>query len=149
MIREYLKLYKCLNKSRVKYLIIGGIAAIIYGVPRTTLDIDIFIEPSLANAKRLLKALKDAGFGTAHITTPEKIIGNEISVFEDYLRLDVITKPKGLIFDKAWKNREIKKIKGINIKLASIKDVIKSKKASKRNIDKDDIRILQDILRKS
>ena len=110
MLKDYLKLYKSLNRNKVKYLIIGGIACIIYGVPRTTLDIDIFIEPSLENAKRLLKALKEIGFGTAHVTTPRKIIKNEINVFEDYLRIDIITKPKGLAFDKAWKNRNIKKI---------------------------------------
>ena len=77
MIKDYLRLYKSLNKNRVKYLIIGGIACIIYGVPRTTLDIDIFIEPSLKNAEKLLKALRNAGFGTARLTTPQKIIKNE------------------------------------------------------------------------
>ena len=86
MLRDYLRLYKSLNRNKVKYLIIGGIACIIYGVPRTTLDIDIFIEPSVKNAKKLLKALKEAGFGTARMTTPQKITENEINVFEDYLR---------------------------------------------------------------
>ena len=145
MIRDYLKLYKSLNRNKVSYLIIGGIACIIYGVPRTTLDIDIFIEPSLKNAERLLKALKEAGFGTAYVTTPQKIIKNEINIFEDYLRLDIITKPKGLVFDKAWKNRSVKRINGIKVNVASIRDIIKSKKASKRRFDKEDIKILQAI----
>ena len=148
MLRDYLRLYKSLNRNKVKYLIIGGIACIIYGVPRTTLDIDIFIEPSVKNAKKLLKALKEAGFGTARMTTPQKITENEINVFEDYLRLDIITKPEGLVFNKAWKDRNVKRINGINVNVASIKDIIKSKKASKRRFDKEDIKILQKILRK-
>ena len=145
MLRDYLRLYKSLNKNKVKYLIIGGIACIIYGVPRNTLDIDIFIEPTLKNARRLLKALKEAGFGTACMTTPQKIIKNEINVFEDYLRLDIITKPKGLVFAESWKRRSAKKINGISIKVASVKDIIKSKQAAKRDFDKEDIKILKRI----
>ena len=77
------------------------------------------------------------------MTDPKKIIKNEINVFEDYLRLDVITKPKGLVFSKSWKNRKVKKINGITVNVASIKDIIKSKKASKRKFDKEDIKILK------
>jgi len=145
MIRDYLKLYKSLNRNRVRYLLIGGLACIIYGVPRTTLDIDIFIETSLINAERLLRALKEAGFGTARLTSPERIIKNEINVFEDYLRLDVFTNVKGLKFEKTWNNRRRKKINGINVNLASLRDIIKSKRASKRRVDKEDIAILSRI----
>lgn len=146
MIKEHLKLYKSLNKYRVKYLIIGGIAAIIYGVPRTTLDIDIFIESSLKNAEKLLMALKNAGFGTASLTSPQKVVANEITVFEDYLRVDVFTKVKGMNFKKVCSRKVIKKIGTVSIKFASLKDIISSKKASKRQIDKEDLKILRQLL---
>ena len=94
MQRDYLKLYKSLNRNRVKYLIIGGIACIIYGVPRTTLDIDIFIEVSLKNAERLLKALKEINFGTALITFEqwEKLSDSSLIIRDDdkTLRVDII-----------------------------------------------------------
>ncbi len=44
---------------------IGGIASVLHGVPRATFDLDLLIEPTAANAARLLEALKAAGFGTA------------------------------------------------------------------------------------
>ncbi len=146
MLKDHLTLYRSLNKYKLKYLIIGGIAAIIYGVPRTTLDVDIYIEPSLKNAEKLLAALKDAGFGTASLTSPQKIIANEITVFEDYLRLDVFTKVKGMQFEKAWGRKVIKKIGAVLIKFASLKDIIASKKTSKRKIDKEDLLILKQLL---
>lgn len=146
MIEDHLKLYKSLNKHRVRYLIIGGVATIVYGVPRTTLDIDIFIEPSLQNAEKLLKAFKDADLGTASLTTSQKLINNELTVFEDYIRLDVFTKVKGIQFKRAWNRRVIKKIESIPIKFASLKDIISSKKASKRHLDKEDLRILKQLL---
>lgn len=142
MIKSHLRLYKSLNKHRVRYLIIGGVAAIIYGVPRSTLDVDILIDPTLKNAELLLKALKEADFGTASLTSPQKIVNNELTVFEDYMRVDIFTKAKGLDFLKAWDRRVIKAIAGVSVKFASLKDIILSKKASKRDIDKEDLKIL-------
>lgn len=147
MLNEHLSLYRSLNRNKVKYLVIGGIAAVIYGVPRTTIDIDIFIEKTLHNIKRLLKALKEIDFGTASLTTAQKVFDNEITVFEDYIRLDVLTKAKGLEFNAAWGKRNVKRINGVGVKFACIQDIIKSKKASNRKIDREDIRILKKILK--
>ena len=143
MLKRHLKLYKSLNRHKVKYLIIGGIACSIYGSPRGTLDIDIIIKSDYINARNLLKALKRAGFSTASLTTPEKILANEISIFEDYLKLDVFTKVKGIEFEKVWRDREVKYINSIAIKVISLDDLIKSKTASDREIDITDIRILR------
>lgn len=146
MIEDHLKLYKSLNKHKVKYVIIGGVAAIIYGVPRSTLDIDIFIEPSRENAGKLLSALKKAGFGTASLTSPQQLNDNELTVFEDFIRLDVFTKVKGIRFDRVWKRRIVKRIKSVPVNFASLNDIISSKKASRRRIDKDDLKILTHLL---
>ena len=145
MITSHLKLYKSLNKNKVKYLIIGGVACGIYGSPRATFDIDIFIDPNLSNAQRLLKALKEAGFGMASLTTPEKILSNEVNVFKDYLEIDIFTKPKGIAFHKAWLRKEVRSLKGVRIKLVSIDDLMRSKSASNRQIDKEDIKILKQL----
>jgi len=145
MFESHLALYRSLKRNKVEYLIIGGVACGIYGSPRATKDLDIFIRPTLENAKRLLEALKRAGFGTVYLTTPEKIIANEINIFEDIIRLDVLTKVKGLVFDTAWRRRQIEYLKGVKINLVSLGDLMKSKGASKRLIDKEDIKILKKI----
>jgi hypothetical protein len=54
-----------LNSHRVKYVVIGGTAAVLYGVPRATFDLDILIEATPENASGLLDAFREAGFGTA------------------------------------------------------------------------------------
>jgi hypothetical protein len=43
-----------LNEAEVEYLVIGGIAAVLHGVPRATFDLDILIRPTPENATRLL-----------------------------------------------------------------------------------------------
>ncbi len=142
-----LNIYKSLNRHKVRYIVIGGIACILYGSPRVTKDTDIFIEASLENSTRLLKALKAVNFGTADLTTAKKIIENEVSIFKDYVHLDALTKIKGITFEKAWAKRAIKRIRGVRIPLLHIDDLILSKKAAGRDIDLIDAKVLEKIKR--
>src|SRR5687767_13655178 len=99
MLNRYQDVFKSLNSRGAKYLVIGGAAAVVHGVPRTTFDIDLLIEPSFDNAKKLLEALLESGFGTAALTTPENLIQHEITIFRDQRLLDVMTKAPGLTFE--------------------------------------------------
>ena len=96
MLQQHLDIYRSLNAHRVKYVVIGGVAAILYGSPRMTKDLDLFIEATPGNVRRLLDALEAASFGTASLTTPEKILANEVTILQDYVRLDLLTRIKGL-----------------------------------------------------
>jgi len=89
--------FRCFQLHNVKYVVIGGIASILYGVPRTTFDLDILIEATPENAKLLLEALEEAKIGTALMTTPEKILENEITIFKDRVSPN-ISPVFGLIF---------------------------------------------------
>ncbi len=73
--------FKSFQKHDVKYVVIGGIASILHGVPRATFDLVILIEATPENAQRLLDALIDAGLGTATLTNVENILANEITIF--------------------------------------------------------------------
>lgn len=55
MLESHLRLYKSLNFLKVKYLVIGGVAVISYGIPRATLGLDLFIEATIPNVERSLK----------------------------------------------------------------------------------------------
>jgi len=55
--KEHLKFLKALVKYEVRFLLIGGQAAIYYGVNRNTGDLDILIEPTQSNGSKLIKAL--------------------------------------------------------------------------------------------
>ena len=77
------------QRHEVKYLVIGGIAAVLHGVPRATFDLDILIEATPDNAQHLLDALLDAKLGTAALITPEELLAQEITIFKDRVRIDV------------------------------------------------------------
>jgi tRNA nucleotidyltransferase/poly(A) polymerase len=105
MLNRFLDVFSSLNSQGVKYVVIGGIAAIAHGVPRATFDLDILIEATPDNARRLLDALAEAGFGTALLTTSDELLKHEITIFRDRLRIDVQTSTPGLAFEQAWQRR--------------------------------------------
>lgn len=45
--QDFKEFIQLLNDNQVKYLVIGGYAVAVYGHPRYTKDIDIWIESSL------------------------------------------------------------------------------------------------------
>lgn len=143
MIDQHLKLFESLSRHKVKYLLIGGALAIAYGIPRITKDVDIFVHPTSDNASRILSALKEIGMGTAGLISPDELIKTEVTIFKDFLRLDVLTKVKGLEFDSAWKNRKTLFLDKIPIQALSLEDLIASKKAVGRPQDFEDIKILE------
>ncbi len=59
MLNRLQDVFASFEKHKVRYLVIGGIAAILYGVPRATFDLDILIEASPDNAQKLLDALTE------------------------------------------------------------------------------------------
>ena len=42
--KDFTDFLRLLNEREVRYLVIGGIAAVLHGVPRATFDLDILIE---------------------------------------------------------------------------------------------------------
>jgi len=142
MLNPFLDVFSSLNSHGVKYLVIGGIAAIAHGVPRNTFDLDILIEASLDNARRLLDALSAAGLGTALLTTPEELLKHEITIFRDRLRVDVQTATPGLLFAEAWQRKAEMVYKDRILLVVSRADLIASKKAAGRAIDLEDVRLL-------
>ena len=50
--------------ARVRFLVVGAHAWAVHGRPRATGDLDLFVEPSPANAARLATAFARFGFTT-------------------------------------------------------------------------------------
>jgi hypothetical protein len=143
MLNQLRGVYASLLKHKVKYVTIGGIAAILHGVPRATFDLDILIEATPENAQRLLDALLEAGLGTASLTTAEDLLAHEITIFRDRVSVDVQTKTPGIVFEEVWERREIMKHGRTSFFVLSRADLIASKRAAGRSKDLEDIRLLE------
>ena len=78
MLNQLQGVFSLFQKHNVKYLVIGGIASVLHGVPRATFDLDILIEATPDNALQLLEALKEAGLGTASLLSVEELLAHEV-----------------------------------------------------------------------
>lgn len=143
MLNRLQDVFKSFQCHEVRYVVIGGVASVLYGVPRVTFDLDILIEPTIANAERLLAALTDAGFGTAALTNPTDIIAHEITVFNDRVRIDVQTRTPGVSFQDAWDRRQTVTYQGQDFFVVAKEDLIASQHAAGRDVDLEDIRLLE------
>lgn len=143
MLNQLVDVFRCLNSHEVKYVVIGGIAAVVHGVPRATFDLDILIEATQENAERLLAALTEARLGTASLTTADRVLSHEMTIFNDRVRVDVQTRTPGLNFDEAWSRRETMQHRSQNFFVVSLPDLIASKRASGRPVDLEDVRMLE------
>lgn len=143
MLNQLRSVYSSLHKHKVKYVTIGGIAAVLHGVPRATFDLDILIEATPDNAQRVLDALLDAGMGTASLTTAEQILAHEITVFRDRVQIDVQTSTPGIKFEEVWGRRQVMKYRRQEFYVVSRDDLIASKRAAGRPKDLEDARLLE------
>ncbi len=143
MLNRLQDVFKSFQQHDVKYVVIGGIASILHGVPRATFDLDILIEATSENSQCLLDALLDAGLGTAALTNVEEILANEITIFRDSVRLDVQTSTPGIDFHNAWQHRKTISYHGQDFFILSKTDLISSKRAAGRDVDLEDVRLLE------
>jgi len=143
MLNRLQDVFRSFQQHDVRYVVIGGIASILHGVPRATFDLDILIEATPENTRRLLDALLDAGLGTASLTSPDDVLANEITIFRDRVRLDVQTSTPGITFAAAWQHRKTVTYQGQEFYILSKQDLISSKLAAGRDVDIEDVRLLE------
>ena len=140
---DYRDLFKVLNRYRVRYLIVGAYAVTFYTEPRFTKDLDIWVEANIQNAERLYKALTKFGAPLKNIRL--KDFTNERMIYQigvAPVRIDIMMGLPGLKFEQAWKNRRKSKYADIAINILGIKELIYSKRKTKRVQDILDIKRL-------
>lgn len=141
--KDYEEFLRLLNKSKVKYLIIGSFAVAFYAKPRYTKDMDILVEPSIENGKRIVKALKEFGFGSLNLTKRDFCKkGNIIQLGYEPVRIDILTSLEGCGFKRVWGNKEVGRYGKQKVSFIGLKDLIRSKQRSSRKTDKIDLEIL-------
>ncbi len=138
MLDKIIELVIVFNKYNIKYLFIGKGAAILYGYPGTTQDVDIFPKKSRKNCLNLIEALKELGFDLDDKIQEAIIEGKDfIQIRLGPFPLDIAFAPDGIeSFEEAQKRMEV--IDG-RFPCASIDDIIASKKAAKRQRDKEEL----------
>lgn len=144
--KDFKEFIALLNRHDVHYLIIGGFAYSFYAEPRYTKHIDILIEQTQENAKKILSAIKNFGFEDLELTEKDFLeAGQIIQLGMDPLRIDILTSLKGTDFKNFWPNRVIGRYGDISVFFISKQDLIHCKHISGRKQDLADIEKLEKI----
>ena len=104
--RDFKELLELFNGHRVEYLIVGAYALAMHGAPRATGDLDLWVNPTPENARRILRALGEFGVGglelsTADFVKPEHVVQLGVQP----VRVDLVTAIDGVQWDEAWQGK--------------------------------------------
>lgn len=134
---EFLQL---LNSHKVRYLIIGGYAVAFHGHPRFTKDLDVWLDASVANAKRVIAVLNDFGFASMGMTVEDFVQSDKIiQLGFPPVRIDLLIGIRSLSFRKAYANRVVADSNGVAVNFISLEGLLESKRKAGRPQDIADI----------
>ena len=135
-----------LNREEARYMVVGATAMQLWGTSRATRDIDILIEPTIANATRILRALSNLPFGIAADIDPAQLIAQPVTMIGDTPNVDLLTRAWNLRWEEAERDIAIFSIEGVLVPAASLTSLIKSKQTG-RPQDVADVLVLEELRR--
>ena len=141
--RDFKDLLSEFNAANVEFLVVGAHALAVHGHIRATKDLDVWVRPSLDNARRIMLALATFGAPTHEVAASDFEMPDLIfQIGIDPVRVDIITSIDGLTFDSAWRNRLVANYGDEPVFVISRADLILNKQASGRPQDLADIAAL-------
>lgn len=158
MMLDYSGIFEKLNKKNIRYIVVGGMAVNLHGIPRMTYDIDLILDLEDENLKAFLELLKEWGFKPK---VPVDIMDFAIKENrEDWIRnknmkafnlvnpdwaiseIDIVINTP-VSYTDASRRMDYINLRDISIPTISISDLIRMKQSSSRIQDKADIESLK------
>ena len=134
---------RVLTSTGTRYLLIGGHALAVHAEPRFTEDLDVFVQPSLRNARLLRKALVEFGFGSVIPDARELAKPGLVWMLgRKPRRIDILTGISGVTFDEAERGSVEVTVVETRVPVIGRAALIRNKIASARPKDLADVAIL-------
>jgi hypothetical protein len=140
---DFKDLLALFNAHKVDYIIVGAYALAFHGAPRYTGDMDIYVKPDLENARRILAALDEFGFGAVGLSPtdfeePNKVIQLGVPP----VRVDLVTSITGVTWDEAFLGKVEGKYGNVPVHFIGRDHFILNKRALGRKKDLADLEAL-------
>jgi hypothetical protein len=134
-----------LISHRVRFVNVGAHALAALGRPRNTLDLDVFVEPTLRNARRFAAAAEAYGLSGLAEVAEELARGAKMTrIGNPPLRIDVMNHIDGVSFAAAWSGRRRARIDGLLVAFLGETEFRRNKRASGRPKDLLDLALLDE-----
>jgi hypothetical protein len=122
-----LRVCQLLNEAGAKYLICGAQACILHGLVRTTEDVDILVETSEENCRRVIAGLARLEDGAARELTPRDILENVVVKVADEVEVDVSTHAWKVTYEEAIGSSRESFIEDVRVPFLGLDSLIASK----------------------
>ena len=151
------EILRVLDRHGVRYVLVGGLAAVLHGAAHVTTDVDVVPEDAQANLERLSAALRELN---ARIRTTGEADGIPFDHSAESLTrvrvwnlqtsmgdLDITFQPSGTRgYDDLRRDVVTMDIRGVEVPVASLADVVRSKEAAGRARDRAVLPALRELL---
>jgi predicted nucleotidyltransferase len=141
---DYRDMLCALRDADVDFILVGAYALAAHGLPRATLDIDLWVRPSPVNARKICRALAAFGAPAAQISAAdferEEMV---VQIGVAPRRIDFVTSISGVAYEEAARNAVEREIDGIRLRILSVQDFIRNKIACGRPKDIADAELLR------
>jgi len=139
-IRDFEDMLFLLEKHKVRYLIVGGLAFIFHAKPRYTKDIDIWVDSDPENMENVNKALSE--FGSPYLISLPVNIKEILQLGIAPNRIDILFNIQGLSFDKVWGEKIRSTYGEVMANWIDIDSLILAKQSIDSPRHKEDVRVL-------
>jgi hypothetical protein len=137
---DFKEFFEFLNSEKVEYLLVGGYALAYHGHARFTQDIDVWVNASVENAPRLVRALRKFGFSEATLAKESFDQPNQVFRFgRPPVQIDIITTVAGPSFFDCYSERETTLADGVSVNVISLRRLRENKQAAGRSKDLGDL----------
>ncbi|HOW67632.1 MAG TPA: hypothetical protein PK256_20325 [Verrucomicrobiota bacterium] len=142
------KLLAVLARDQIDYAVVGGLAVILNGYPRVTVDVDILVDDNPENLRKLLDSLAGWGEGWARELSIDDFAPQEgsIRVMEEF-DLDIFTRIQGKSMEDFRPRLRYLAAEGVRIPFLGAEDLISIKQNSWREKDQLDVAALRQLLK--
>ena len=134
------ELLRLLNEHDAKYRVVGGYAVAHHGYPRTTGDLDLWVERAEDNATRIVTAVREFGFDVPALD-PSLFVGEDqiVRMGRPPLQVEILTTASGVEFPVCYDKRVIDTLGGAEASIIGLDCLKKNKRASGRRKDLSDL----------
>ena len=134
--QDFRDLLELFNKYKVDYIIVGAYALGFHGAPRYTGDLDVFVRANPVNARSIMQALHEFGFGSVGLTAADfEEQGKVVQLGFPPVRVDIITSITGVSWEQARSGSVKGQFGDLTVNFLGREDFIANKKALGRKKD--------------
>ena len=137
---DFKELFQWFHHHNVEYLLVGGYSVGYNCYPRATMYIDVWIASTPENARRVVAALEDFGFGGQKLSETMFLEADRIiRMGLPPMRIEIMTSIDGVEFDDAYSERVEDELDGVAVKLIGLQHLKCNKRAAARAKDLADL----------